>query len=249
MQLSNLQRQAGGEASIKCLVIPCDTRWSSHRAAGNRRLQLHKFVDMCNLSRRPDHSFWPELKQLLEFLHPFQIATRCDSSRQFYTVFSVAAVLQTTFIDMVPSASPFSSAMDSVHTIILENWERHVNKPAAHCCAWFSFDDSVRQLCAADLTAARLWFVSYAVIYAKQYQLLPGTSDELLRGMIQEFWGQFTGRVVDTAFQDLDQLVSTMKASQLATSRRLLDAEWTGTWLPASVWHTLLSEVHCSPIQ
>ena len=34
-----------------------------------------------------------------------------------------------------------------------------------------------------------------------------------------------------------------MKASQLATSRRLVDNEWIATWHPASVWRTLLSEV------
>ena len=244
LQLANLQRQAGGEASVRCLVIPCDTRWSSHRAAGNRLLQLHKFVDMCNLAEPPIDSFWLELKQLMDFLHPFQIATdviQADNSTLYSVWLQFCTLLQ--YIDAVPSTSPFSPAMGSVHNIIVENWERHVNKPAAHCCAWFSFDDSVRQLSAPDLTAARIWFVNYAVIYAKQYKLLPEISDDILRGMIQAFWGQFTGRVVGTAFQDLDQLVASMKASQLATSRRLVDGEWCGTWHPASVWHTLLSEV------
>ena len=196
MQLPSLQRGAGGEASVKCLVIPCDTRWSSHRAAGNRLLQLHKFVDMCNLSVPPEDSFWPDLKQLMEFLHPFQVATdviQADNSTLYSVWLQFCKLLH--YIDTVPSTSPFFSAMDSVHNIIVENWERHVNKPAAHCCAWFSFDDSVRQLCVADLTAARLWFVDYAVIYAKQYKLLhPSASSDLLRGMIQEFWGHFTGR-------------------------------------------------------
>jgi hypothetical protein len=74
-QLAGLQRESVGENSIKALVIPCDTRWSSHRAAGVRLLELQHFIRVCNLRTPAEDSFWPMLKELMDFLRPFQVAT------------------------------------------------------------------------------------------------------------------------------------------------------------------------------
>jgi hypothetical protein len=125
-----------------------------------------------------------------------------------------------------------------VHNIIVDNWQAHVNKPAALACAWFSFDAGVRDHDSADLLAARLWFVDYAVLYAKQHQLLV-----LLRGRIEDLWGQFVGRAVGTSFAGLDTAVSRMRDAQLLESRRLVDGEWVGWWKPVSVWRGLEPEV------
>jgi hypothetical protein len=108
LKLANVQREVVGEARIKPLVIPCDTRWSSHRAAGVRLLELQSFVVLCDLPKPPAESFWPQLKELINFLEPFQRSTdiiQADSStlysvyQQFYSLLA--------YVDAVPSTSTF----------------------------------------------------------------------------------------------------------------------------------------------
>jgi hypothetical protein len=244
LQLANIQRQSMTEARVKPLVIPCDTRWSSHRAAGIRLLELQPFIAVCELPQRPADSFWSQLKELVEFLLPFQTATdviQADNST-LYTVYQQFQQLLS-YVDAVPGSSTFVSVMYAVHNIIVRNWEKHVNKPAALSCAWFSFDSGIRDYDTADLTATKQWFISYAVTYAKQYKLRPGVADDLIRGKLEELWGQFTGRSVGTPFAGLDETVARVKAAQLTESRRLVDGQWLATWYPVSVWRSLESEV------
>jgi hypothetical protein len=247
LQLANLQRQSVGERGIKALVIPCDTRWSSHRAAGVRLLELQHFIVICELPHRPDASFWPLLKEFMQFLKPFQTATdiiQADNST-LYSVYQQFKLLLS-YIDTLPVSSSFSSVMPVVHNIIVTNWKEHVNVPAAVACAWMSFDSDAREFDTTDLTATRKWFVSYALTYAKQYHLKPGWSDGLILGKLEEMWGQFTGRAVGTPFAELDAIVARMRSSQLLENRRQLDppqGEWVSTWYPVSVWRVLESEV------
>jgi hypothetical protein len=244
-QLAGLQRESGGEGSIKALVIPCDTRWSSHRSAGVRLLELQHFIRVCNLRKPAEDSFWPRLKELVDFLRPFQVATdqiQADNST-LYTVYrQFEALLR--YVNQVRDSplSPFAVAMDAVHNIIVENWESHVNKPAVLCCAWFSFDDGVRDYHSEDLTSARLFFISYAVRYARQYKIEPSFNDDSLRATIEELWGQFTIRAVSSPFAELDDLVQRSKAMQLNKNRRLVNGEWVSTWYPVNVWRALEAE-------
>jgi hypothetical protein len=246
LQLAGHQRESGGESSVKALVIPCDTRWSSHRAAGVRLLELQHFIRVCNLRKPPDDGFWPRLKELMDFLRPFQSATdliQADNST-LYTVYKQFESLLR-YVDNVSDSptSPFASAMTAVHNIIVKNWELHVNKPAVLCCAWFSFDDAVRDYQPEELTSTRLFFISYAVVYARQYNIQPGLDDDMLRGTIEEQWGQFTTRAVGSPFAGLDDLVHRSKTMQLSKNRRLVDGDWVSTWYPVNVWRALEAEV------
>jgi len=75
LKLADEQRSASGEGGIKALIVPCDTRWSSHRTAAIRLLELQDAISYCRLPRRPDAMFWPKLQELVDFLRPFQYAT------------------------------------------------------------------------------------------------------------------------------------------------------------------------------
>jgi hypothetical protein len=132
--------------------------------------------------------------------------------------------------------------MTAVHNIILNNWEEHVNKPAALMCAWFSFDDAVRDYDTSDLTAAKLWFIHYAADYAKQYNLTPGMDDLRVKGKLSELWGQFTSRAVNSPFAELNSLIASIKASQLQENSRQVDGKLVSTWYPITVWRNLESE-------
>ena len=244
LKLVNVQREAVGESRIKPLIIPCDTRWSSHRAAGVRLLELQSYIIVCGLPNCPVDSFWTDLKELMNFLRPFQNSTdimQADNS----TLYSVYQQFQSllTYVDSVPSDSTFGPVMPLVHNIIITNWEKHVNKPAALSCAWFSFDDGVRNFDTADLTAAKQWFIDYAITYAKQYKLKPDLDDELIRGKLENLWGQFTGRSVGTPFAGLDDRVGRMRAAQLQDNRQMVEGQWISTWHPVSVWRNMESEV------
>jgi hypothetical protein len=148
------------------------------------------------------------------------------------------------YVDQVRNSplSPFAVAMDTIHNIIVNNWESHINKSAVLCCAWFSFDDGVRDYHSENLTAARLFFISYAVRYARQYKIEPTLDDDILRATIEELWGQFTIRAVSSPFAELDELVQRSKAMQLNKNRRLVHGEWVSTWYPVNVWRALEAE-------
>ena len=93
-------------------------------AAGMRLLHLAKFVDLCELPSHPDDSFWHELKQVMDFLHPFQVATdviQADNSTLYSVWTHFCKLLH--YVDTLPSHSVFSTASRSVHNIIVENWE------------------------------------------------------------------------------------------------------------------------------
>lgn len=243
-RLANLQRQVQGEKGIKPLIIPCDTRWSSHRAAGVRLLELQRFVVMCELPTAPADSFWLQLTELMDFLRPFQDATdiiQADNST-LYSVFDQFNKLLL-YVASVQPTSTFYSAMPLVHNIIVNNWETHVNKRAAICCAWFSFDKTVRDLDENDLTAARVWFVDYALLYAKQWNLARDMSDSVLRGKVNVMWGQFTTSAVGSKFAEFDKLASDIEAAQKEENRRLVNGKWVTTWYPVHVWRTVESEV------
>jgi hypothetical protein len=245
-QLANLQRQTLPESKVKALIIPCDTRWSSHRAAGVRLCELQKFISLCELPRPPPDEFWPQLQLLVTFLQPFQDATdiiQADNST-LYSVYQQFEKLLM-YVDAIDSASPFRSAKWAVHNIIVSNWEEHVNKSAALACAWFSFDQRVRDYETTDLTATKHWFTSYAMLYAKQYypQLIAGQSEDIILGRLEEMWGQFTGRSVGSAFAGLDGMVNRMRVAQMHANRRLVNDVWLSTWYPVTVWRNLEAEV------
>ena len=226
------QRQSESESKVKALIVPCDTRWSSHRAAGVRLCELQKYISLCKLPRPPADTFWSQLEQLMMFLRPFQDATdiiQADNST-LYSVYQQFEKLLL-YVDAIDSASQFSSAQSAVHNIIVTNWENHVNRPAALARAWFSFDPNVRNYDTTDLTATKRWFTSYALAYAKQYysQLIAGQSDDIVMGQVEEMWGQFTGRSVGSAFADLDGTVHRMREAQLHRNRRVVNGEWLST--------------------
>jgi hypothetical protein len=243
-KLENVQRESVGERRIKPLIIPCDTRWSSHRAAGVRILELQHYIAVCDLAERPNDSFWPQLKELIDFLLPFQQSTdiiQADSST-LYSVYQQFKSLLT-FVDSVASTSVFALAMPAVHNIIINNWENHVNKQAALSCAWFSFDAGIRDYPAEELTATKHWFVEYAVVYAKQYGIRQDLDDQLKKGKLEDLWGQFTGRTVGTPFAGLDELVANIRASHFQENQRTIEGRSVSTWYPVSVWRNLESEV------
>ena len=241
LQLCNLQLRGGAENSIKQLVIPCDTRWSSHRAAGLRLLELQKYIDICDLPNPPADTFWPKLRELMNFLAPFQTTTdilQADNST-LYSVYDQFIKLQLA-MDAIPTTSTFSSAKDAVHNIISENWEAHVNTSAALSCAWLSFNDRVRDYDADTQTATRKWFVQYALKYVQQYRVRTDVLEALWQGEIEVLWGQFTGRTAGSAFDDLNGTVERMKSAELARTARLgEDGQWRGVWYPANVWRFL----------
>ena len=245
-QLAGLQRESGGESNIKALVIPCDTRWSSHRAAGVRLLELQHFIRVCNLQKPAEDSFWPRLKELMDFLRPFQVATdqiQADNSTLFTVYKQFEALLRFVGLVRESTTSPFAVAMTAVHNIIIRNWESHVNKAAVLCCAWFSFDDGIRSYQSEELTSTRLFFIFYAIRYARQYRIQADLSDDILRATVEELWGQFTTRAVSSPFAELDDLVQRSKTMQLNKNRRLVEGEWVSTWYPVNVWRGLEAEV------
>ena len=243
-RLCNVQLQAGSERTIKQLIVPCDTRWSSHRAAGLRLLELQDFIIICRIPHPPPETFWPKLKELMHFLAPFQVATdvlQADNST-LYSVYNQFINLQN-YIDSIQPSSTFWHARDAVHNIIAENWEAHVNKPAALSCAWLSFDTRVREYGADTQTATRKWFVQYALRYVQQYPpstVAAGTSEAQLQGEIEVLWGQFTGRTAGSTFEDLDGAVHRMRMVELSrTGRQGEDGQWRGVWYLANVWRFL----------
>ena len=244
LKLANVQREAAGESKVKALVIPCDTRWSSHRAAGLRLLELKSYITLCDLPNRPVESFWAQLRELVDFLKPFQTSTdiiQADNST-LYSVYRQFVTLLA-YVDGLDVTNTFYAAKAAIHNIIVSNWEQHVNKPAALMCAWFSFDDGVRDFDTADLTAAKTWFIDYAVAYAAQYNLMPGWDEARVRGELNELWGHFTGRAVNSPFAALDELVASMRATQLQKNVRVVDGQTSSTWYPVTVWRNLESEV------
>jgi len=142
----------------------------------------------------------------------------------------------------MPVNNSFYSVMPAVHNIIVTNWEEHVNKPAALMCAWFSFDESVRGFDAADLTAAKHWFIDYAVVYVQQYHLAPGWQEERIKGKLNELWGHFTGRAVNSPFAALDELVEGIRKNQIIENARTVDGKTISHWYPVTVWRNLESE-------
>jgi hypothetical protein len=239
MQLVNAQMTKG--VLVKQLVIPCDTRWSSHRAAGLRLLELQKFIDICNLPNPPEPSFWLKLLELMNFLTPFQTATdilQADNST-LYDVYNQFIELQKYIEGILPS-STFWPAKEAVHNIIVANWDAHVNKPAALSCAWLSFDSRVRKFNEEEQTATRKWFVQYALQYVKQYKIKTDVTEAHWHGRLEVLWGQFMGRTAGSAFDDLDATVLRMQNAELAeTARQGGDGVWRGVWYPANVWRSL----------
>ena len=146
-------------------------------------------------------------------------------------------------VDAGSITSPFSDAMPDIHNFIIHRWQDHVNKPTALACAWFSFDERARTFDSADLTSMKQWFIDFAVIHAKQYKLCVQLADDIIRGRLENLWGQFTGRAVGSAFAGFDSNVGRIKKAQLTESARVIGGQLVDSWNPTSVWRSMESEV------
>ena len=241
--LYRLQKESVGEENVKCLVKPCDTRWSSHLFAAKRLLALKSYIELCAVPIKPSEEFWVSLKALVDYLKPFQVATdiiQSDGST-LYTVYQQFHSLLH-YITNVPSTNMFHSVMNDVNNIIVSNWKNHVNKPAAIMCAMLSFDETVNNFDPEELADARFWFIEYALIYIKQYNLAGCLSDVAIEGKLFELMGQFTGRAAGSPFRFMDKEINAVRSTQIAENRRTVGGHHYSSWSPASVWRIYLLE-------
>ena len=241
LKLKNLQLAASKTAYE--LIMPCDTRWSSHLMAARRLLQLRSFVDMVFLQPL---RFWDTLAEIIRYLEPFQVATdvmQNDTSTLYdlYQQFNI--VLR--HVQDLPATSCFYAVKDKIVDIIRGHWQKHVNLDAVVISAQLSFDASVTSALPEHVDTARHWFLSFAAQYAWYYNLTTHSSIEQIKMEAMDEWSNFLGRTPGSCFQHLSDEVAMLRAKHMAehcvTSRKR-DSSGNEVvhnytrWQPKAVW-------------
>ena len=206
LQIANPLRAtaASGIPVVYELLRPQDTRWSSWLYAAQRLLMLRAYVDLVVCQ---ETSFWVGLEEMVIFLKPFQVATdvlQQDGS----TLFDVWRLFRRllTHVRGIPPTSPFHTSKESIITIIIDLWEKHVNIDAVIACAQLSFDSSVDDIFPDKIQDARRWFIDFAAQYALYWHIADSNDADVAavkRSALRE-WAAFLGRTQGTCFDHLD---------------------------------------------
>jgi len=199
-----------GKRPLQLISYVC-TRWSSKLRAAERILLLKDCIQplipqiVTVLARMKDdnlhrltfceHSFWQPLRNLIDFLKPFQVATdivQADCSTLMDVYHQFIHLVQHAEGLIVPQT--LAGLCYPVRTIIREQWDDHVNVNVVVTCAVFSFDSNLDTVFTSDtLNSAMDWFFSWASKFVLFYGLSEADNTGEIEGILFNQYSMFKG--------------------------------------------------------
>jgi hypothetical protein len=204
LELRNLQASKFQTEDIKALIRPTDTRWSSSVAAARRLYLLRSYIKFI-LTDIPENT-WDHLKELMNFLEPFEIATnilQTDSSTIYY-FYKQYRVLLTFVREYNQKYLEFDKV--EIHNILVSYWKKYIDTNLIIVSAMLSFDESYNTIFSGiEIIKAKDWFTDFAVQYLEFYY--PDTLN--VKKVILHQFSSFQGKTNE--FSNLSYIVSKYK--------------------------------------
>lgn len=236
MRLALKSAQPTGKA--KQLIRPVPTRWSSALAALTRMIELRTYIDLVAVQ---EASFWATLVNIAAFLKPWQIATDIVQSDRA-TLLDVYKQFQSllTAVERSVVGDPFHSVRSDVKTIIINQWQEHVNRDAVIASAVLGFEDQsiLAEFDANQRVLVSDWLSRFGADYLSHYSLCDSDDVVSIHNTLYTQFSQFQGRV--GPFSSINDIAAKLKSSAIATAQQQHRSDRAAThytWDARLVWY------------